>query len=76
MVLEAGQEAMEVFKASGQAVRFLMSERWQVTNYALAAYVAVVVTPELISKNRHRSQIGAGPLCAARLAAELMPAIV
>jgi hypothetical protein len=53
MPLEAGQEqALEVFKASGEAVRFLMGERWQVTNYALAAYVALVATPELIYRYR------------------------
>jgi hypothetical protein len=58
------EQALAVFTSSGEAVRFLIGQRWQVTNYALAAYVALVAAPEWISKNDHRSQITAGLLCA------------
>ena len=52
MPFEASEEqALAVFTSSGEAVRFLVSQRWQVTNYALAAYVALAAAPALIGKN-------------------------
>jgi hypothetical protein len=45
------EQALAVYTSSGEAVRFFIGQRWQATNYVLAAYVALVVAPELICKN-------------------------
>jgi hypothetical protein len=64
MAFEASQEqALAVYISAGEAVRFLIGQRWQVTNYALLAYVALAAAPEWISRNGRRSQIAAGLLC-------------
>jgi hypothetical protein len=45
------EQALSVFTSAGEAIRFLASERWQVTYFVFLAYVALVTTPELICKN-------------------------
>ena len=45
------EQALAVFTSSGEAVRSLISQRWQVTYYVLAAYVALVAVPKWISKD-------------------------
>jgi hypothetical protein len=51
MALEPGQEALVVFTASGEAILWLESQRWQVTYFVLLAYAALAAAPQLICKN-------------------------
>jgi hypothetical protein len=44
-------QALAVFTASGEASRFLASQKWQVTFLVLSAYVALTAAPRLISGN-------------------------
>jgi hypothetical protein len=49
MAFEPSQEqALAVFTASGEAARFLVSQKWQVTYFVLTAYVALTAAPRLI----------------------------
>jgi hypothetical protein len=45
------EQALAVFTSSGEAIRFLQSQMWQVTYFVLLAYVALVTAPELICGN-------------------------
>jgi hypothetical protein len=52
MAFEPSQEqALAVFTASGEAVRFLVSQKWHVTYLVLLAYGALAAAPPLICKN-------------------------
>jgi hypothetical protein len=45
---EQRKQALETFKHAAQEIRFYISQKWQVTNYALVAYGALVAAPALI----------------------------
>lgn len=42
------EQALTVFNHAGEEIRFFKNQQWNVTNYALAAYGAVVATQQLL----------------------------
>jgi hypothetical protein len=46
------EQALAVFHPAAEEIRFFMKQQWQVTNYALLTYGALVAAPELIGGSK------------------------
>lgn len=68
------EELLSLYQVTTQDLAFFKSQQWTLTNYALAAYVAIVGVPELFDVERATCATWA--LCAAVLAVAVSAAWV